>query len=278
MCLQGLACWGITTDVTRLPDIAPPGWFALWAGGTVALIILYALVFWLTGSPLGWALADAAANALSLAGVAAVTHEVLKAQLAERSTAAQALIHLGAAPAFALAWYSLLLMLLGIAAWLGGRPFGLVPFRGPAFVWQVFQGLIVYALVAATGYALRGGRQAGQVTIVDRPPPLERYLVKRGDEIAPIAVDEIVTIIGAQDYAEVSTARGKHLVRLSLGEFETRLDAQRFLRVHRSAIINFARLDRVEPAGGGRMIAWMDNGESVPVSRAGAQLLRSFTV
>lgn len=243
--------------------------------------MLYATVFIVTGAPAGDGLRNAAANVLPLAGLAAATHALIKDRVMPLSVPWQAGAHAFGAPAFALCWYALLLMTLAIFAMLAGYPFRITPFSGPAFSWQVFQGLLLYALVAAVTYALRGGRQAAALTIVNTPEraaPLDRYLVRDGDYVTPIAVDDIILITGAQDYSEVTTASGKHLVRLSLGEFEARLDPKSFLRVHRSSIINFARLDRAEPAGGGRMLAWMENGESVPVSRAGAQLLRSFVV
>ena len=69
---------------------------------------------------------------------------------------------------------------------------------------------------------------------------------------------------------------GTHLVRMSLAEFERRLDPRQFARVHRSAIINLDRLRVAESAGGGRMVAHMDDGAVVPVSRAGAALLREL--
>ncbi len=114
--------------------------------------------------------------------------------------------------------------------------------------------------------------------IAERGPTLERYLVRNGDGMSPIAVGAIVSITGAQDYSEVATDSGRHLVRLSLSEFEQRLDSSTFLRVHRSAIINFSRLTRAEPAAGGRMLAHMDNGDLVQVSRSGAALLRALVV
>ena len=39
------------------------------------------------------------------------------------------------------------------------------------------------------------------------------------------------SITGADDYAEVATLQGRHLVRLSLSEFEKSLDGDRFIRV-----------------------------------------------
>lgn len=236
------------------------------------------MIFVLAGAGLEAATRDALANVLPLAALAAMSHVLLKQYVMPASVMVQAIVHLFAAPTFALAWYSLLLMLLAVFNKSGGQPLELQSFSGPAFLWQVFQGLILYALVAATGYAIRGGRLAAEVTIVDKPATLVRYLVRDGESAAPIDVSDIVSISGAQDYSEVATSRGRHLVRLSLGEFEARLDPERFLRVHRSAIINFERLERVESAGGGRMIAWMSNGESVAVSRSGASILRSLMV
>jgi len=119
--------------------------------------------------------------------------------------------------------------------------------------------------------------EAAAVTIV-ASTPLRRYLTRIGDEIVPINVCEIVSITGAQDYAEVATLAGRHLVRMSLSEFERRLDPSRFVRVHRSTIVNFDHFARAEPAGNGRMLAHMVTGDVVQVSRAGAQTLRALIV
>jgi DNA-binding LytR/AlgR family response regulator len=107
---------------------------------------------------------------------------------------------------------------------------------------------VPYWALSVTTYAVRGGRAAAPVTIVSAPP-FERYLTCKGDDMAPINVRDIIMIAGAQDYAEVTTLIDMHLVRMSLGEFEQRLNPQRFIRVHRSRIINIDHLDFTEPAG-----------------------------
>ncbi|HET7316321.1 MAG TPA: LytTR family DNA-binding domain-containing protein, partial [Sphingomicrobium sp.] len=98
--------------------------------------------------------------------------------------------------------------------------------------------------------------------------------IRTGDEMQPIDVGSIISIRGADDYAEVSTLGGTHLVRMTLTEFEQSLDPQRFIRVHRSRIVNVERVVRAEPAGGGRLLLHMQNGEAIPASRAGSRLLR----
>lgn len=242
------------------------------------LWLLYGAVFLATTQiGVGRAASDALANVLPLAALAAALHVLLKMSVMPRSVPVQAAAHAGLAVGFAVTWYALTIVLLAFLDGVRGEGWGVEPFSGAAFTWQSFQGLILYGLIAATCYAIRGGREAATVTIVGAAP-LDRYLVRDDEGMRPIDVGDIVTITGAQDYAEVGTAQGRHLVRMSLAEFEQRLDRARFLRVHRSTIINFHHLERVEPAGGGRMLAHMTSGEVVPVSRNGAQLLRSLVV
>lgn len=70
----------------------------------------------------------------------------------------------------------------------------------------------------------------------------------------------------------------KHLCTLGLGEIEKRLDPQQFMRVHRSAIINVARIRHLEKDGEGVMIATMTSGTEVKVSRKYAAALRELVV
>ena len=265
---------------TVVTNWRPPTLFALWVGGTLLLWLLYAFIFVQTAGS-GWAEAVGLglANVLPLALLAIATREVLKSHVMLASVPFQAISHGVLSIVFATAWYAIVLVLLAFLNGVRGKSFAVSGFAGPAFTWQVFQGLVLYALVAAICYAVRGGREAAPVSFVERAAPLERYLSKSGDEFQPVEVADIVTIGGAQDYSQVATVDGRtHLVRMSLGEFEQRLDAGRFIRVHRSTIMNLAKLERLEPAGGGRLTAHMTNGDSVEVSRSGAQLLRRFMV
>ncbi|MFO6431618.1 LytTR family DNA-binding domain-containing protein [Erythrobacter sp. W302b] len=258
----------------RLPSVA-----AVYAMGIALLLALYTIVFAVTLDA-GWpgALSTAIANVVPLAGLAAGFYLILHSAVLPRSVIAQGTWHIVLAPVFALSWYALVLVSLMLlrAIERGEMAFG--TFSGVALVWQLFQGVVLYALVAACAYALRGGRQSAAVQIV-ASGPMQRYLTRQGDELVPIAVGDIVTITGAQDYAEVTTiAQRRHLVRLSLGEFEQRLPADEFLRIHRSVIVNLRHLDRAEPAGSGRMTLHLSNGQSVEASRTGARALRDRVI
>jgi DNA-binding LytR/AlgR family response regulator len=104
---------------------------------------------------------------------------------------------------------------------------------------------------------------------------LSRYFVKIGEELRPLDIDMVVSINGADDYAEVSTTTGKHLVRMTLASFAKSLDPSKYIRVHRSWIVNTSRVIRAEPAGGGRLLLHMETGQTISTSRDGARLLRN---
>jgi two-component system LytT family response regulator len=254
-----------------IPPLAP-----IWLGGIGLLWLAYALLF-LAAAPsaLGRALFDAIVNVLPLALLAPGVDRVVRARLIGRSRRAQAAAHAALAPAFALFWYGGILVLQGLVRAAAGGGWTLTGFSGLALGWQMFQGLILYAAVAGIAYA-RAFAALGTGPAQAPPPPLERYLARIGEAIAPVDVADIVSISGAQDYSEVVTPGGRHLARLSLGEFERRLDPARFIRIHRSSIINLAWLERAEPAGNGRLVVLLSTGDSIQTSRAGARKLRAL--
>ncbi|HTU12835.1 MAG TPA: LytTR family DNA-binding domain-containing protein [Allosphingosinicella sp.] len=189
--------------------------------------------------------------------------------------------HLVLAPVFALGWYWLLMILIGFVAGASATRFEVRPFLADvAVAWQLLQGLAIYSLLAALFY-LRARPPAPSFVVGEASAPedrratgLSRYFIRRGEDIHPIDVATIVSIAGADDYAEVATMSGRHLVRMTLGDFEKALAGGPFIRVHRSRIVNVERIVRAEPAGGGRMLLHMEDGELVQASRAGTRLLR----
>lgn len=260
--------------------IRPPSVAAVYLAAIALLIAAYGAVFSLT-TDLGWmrSLATAIANVLPLAALAAGSYIVLKYVVLRQGVVAQAIAHVLLAPIFALSWYALTLVALSLIDALRTGRVEIGAFSDVAFIWQMFQGLVLYALVAAICYALRGGRNTSEVRIVQTSATLSRYLTKHGDELVPVEVDDIVMICGAQDYAEVTTRDGRsHLVRMSLAEFEERLPEERFVRVHRSTIINIAHLVRAEPIGSGRLALHLAGGLNVEASRTGAQALRNLVL
>jgi two-component system LytT family response regulator len=76
-----------------------------------------------------------------------------------------------------------------------------------------------------------------------------------------------VSWVGAEDYCVALHARGRRwLLRESMDALEARLAGAGFVRVHRSALVNVARVRELQRAGGETLVR-MDDGARVPVSR-----------
>jgi len=96
----------------------------------------------------------------------------------------------------------------------------------------------------------------------------DRLLIRKDGRQWFVPVEEIESIESARNYVRVSTARGeRHLVRSTLGQIEAALDPGRFIRVHRTAIVNAARIKHLEPWFSGDMIIVMESGAKVKLSR-----------
>jgi len=95
---------------------------------------------------------------------------------------------------------------------------------------------------------------------------LQRFAFKDGDRSVVLKAGEIVWIEAEDYYVLVHSKQGRHLVRTSLASLEQRLDPQRFLRVHRTAIVNVEEVRSLHDAG--RLTLTLSNGASVVVSRS----------
>jgi two-component system LytT family response regulator len=108
--------------------------------------------------------------------------------------------------------------------------------------------------------------------------PLSRLMVRSGSRILPIAAEDIVWIEAAEDYALLHTVQGKFTASTGIGELEKRLEAQVFMRVHRSAIINVQCMKHVETDASGNLTVTMSNSAKVKVSRSYTAQIRGLIV
>ncbi len=106
--------------------------------------------------------------------------------------------------------------------------------------------------------------------------PLSRLFARSGDRIVPIRIESVSLFTAADDYVEVHTDGGTHLVSLTLGDLETRLDQERFIRVHRSAIVNLDQIHLMRPFDDRRLVITMEGGARVVASRSGSKKLRQL--
>jgi two-component system LytT family response regulator len=105
---------------------------------------------------------------------------------------------------------------------------------------------------------------------------LERILVREGSEVRVIPVGNVDLVEARDDAVAIHVKGAVHLKAQRLATLEARLDPTRFVRVHRSYILNIERLRSLELYAKDSRIAILADGSKVPVSRAGYQRLREL--
>jgi two-component system, LytTR family, response regulator len=106
---------------------------------------------------------------------------------------------------------------------------------------------------------------------------LRLFVRDRQGRILQVRVAEITRLIGADDYVELHVRNTSHLVRVTLNEFEKRLDPKNFRRIHRSAIVNLDHVVSSRPIDR-RLCLKLSDGSEVIASRGGSQNLRDLFV
>ena len=106
------------------------------------------------------------------------------------------------------------------------------------------------------------------------PAPLTRVVVKDGATISILPAATIEWIKAEDDYVLLRASGRSHLKQETLANLEAQLPPGRFVRIHRSYLLALDRLERLRPTPTGGQEALLRDGTVLPVSRAGARLLR----
>ena len=109
-----------------------------------------------------------------------------------------------------------------------------------------------------------------------RSPRLERVVVKTITSIKVIPVSDITYMEAQDDYVMIYTSEGKFLKQQTMKYFEQSLPPERFLRIHRSYIINIDEMLRIEPYEKTSYQMILKGGAILPVSRNGYSLLKEW--
>ncbi len=106
--------------------------------------------------------------------------------------------------------------------------------------------------------------------------PISRLFVRTGGNLVPLPVADVWWFEADGDYVIAHTGRAHHALHLALSRLDARLDPQRFVRVHRTHIVNLDHVRSFTRDPRGNLEAELADGRRVPVSRARAQELRSL--
>ena len=106
--------------------------------------------------------------------------------------------------------------------------------------------------------------------------PLDRVVIRDGANVHVVPVEKIDYVEAQDDYVAFRTGGKALLKEQPLGEVETQLDPRRFVRIHRSYLLNIDRLAKVELYAKDSRIAILVDGTKLPLSRAGYQRLQQL--
>jgi two-component system LytT family response regulator len=105
---------------------------------------------------------------------------------------------------------------------------------------------------------------------------LERIVVRDGTRVTLIPTGKLDYAEAQDDYVALATEGKKHLKQQTIASLEACLDPDRFVRIHRSYLLNIERVARIEPYGKDSRLAILADGTRLPVSKAGYTRLKTL--
>lgn len=105
---------------------------------------------------------------------------------------------------------------------------------------------------------------------------LDRFFVRKGQQMLPIQSVSIVRIEACGDYAAIHVGGESYLVHLTLEELTVRLHSDRFRRVHRSHVINLDHVTSMRPHDPRRLLITLTDGSQILASRHGSRALHEL--
>jgi two-component system LytT family response regulator len=121
------------------------------------------------------------------------------------------------------------------------------------------------------------GKKITEPVLPKRPEltgPVNRIVVRKGNSINIIPVDQVRYIEAQDDYVMVYHTAGKALKQQTMKFYEENLSKDNFVRIHRAYIVRIEEIKRIEPYTKDNHVAILHSGDKLPVSRAGYKHLK----
>lgn len=121
-------------------------------------------------------------------------------------------------------------------------------------------------------------QESAEASIPQPPEPalvlLEKISVRTGAKINIVELADILYLQADGDYVQIHTSTGNHLKEDTMKYFEQHLPPDRFVRVHRSYIVNVKEIRRIELFEKQSQLLTLSNGEKIKASPSGYKLLK----
>lgn len=132
---------------------------------------------------------------------------------------------------------------------------------------------------AVEAHRLRAGARTEAVLaalreLSERSRYPERLLVKESGRVVFVPVRELDCVEAAGNYVCLSVGKQSYTARETMGEMEAQLDPRRFVRIHRSTIVNVERIRELRATVTGDHLVLLESGRELPLGRSFKDRLR----
>jgi two-component system LytT family response regulator len=97
---------------------------------------------------------------------------------------------------------------------------------------------------------------------------LTRFMIKAAGRVLFLKAEEVDWIAADDYYVKLHAGRKTHMLRETLSDLETRLDPEKFIRIHRSTIVNIERIKELHPHFNGEYLVILQDGTELKLSRS----------
>ena len=104
---------------------------------------------------------------------------------------------------------------------------------------------------------------------------LERIAIRSGQKIQVVMISEIYYFQSDGDYVMIFTEKGKYMKEQTMKYFEEHLPKSKFVRIHRSCIVNVEMISRIESYNKQQQMLILKNGHQIKASVAGYRTLKA---
>jgi two-component system LytT family response regulator len=105
----------------------------------------------------------------------------------------------------------------------------------------------------------------------------DKLSIRDGDEVHMVPVESIDWIDAAGDYMCVHADNVTHIMRITMKQLEELLNPLKFLRIHRSTIVNADRISSAQSLTNGEFLLSLEGGAKLKVSRSYRDKIRELT-
>ncbi len=117
-------------------------------------------------------------------------------------------------------------------------------------------------------------QQLSEYNVSKPNAPLKRIVVKKNHQIKLIPAEDIFYLEAQDDYVMIYTKDERFIKQATMKYFESGLDADKFVRIHRSYIVNIDEMQQLEPYEKESYLAILKNGAKLKISKTGFKNLK----